>query len=209
MTNIYKITNIITGKSYIGATSKPVNVRWKQHVRDSRKDRCKFRSLYQAIRKYGKDNFEVRLIEITDDAETRERYWITFYDTFRNGYNDTLGGAGRSSVDEELVISTYERVLSKAKTAELLKLDKHTVYGILDKHSHEIRILKNIPNSKPVQQYTMDGEYVEWFESAGEAARKMIELGLSYGNSNSAGNRIRDVANGKMKSAYGYIWKFA
>jgi group I intron endonuclease len=209
MTNIYKITNTITGKAYIGATSKPVNARWKQHIHDSRKDRCKFRSLYQAIRKYGKDNFEVQLIEITDDAETRERYWITFYDTFRNGYNDTLGGAGRSFVDEELVISTYKRVSSKIKTAELLKLDKDTVHDILDKHSHEIRILKNVPNSKPVYQYTMDGERIEWFESSGEAARKIIKLGLSHGNSHSTGNRIRDVANGKMKSAYGYIWKFA
>lgn len=209
MTNIYKITNTITGKAYIGATSKPVDVRWKQHLRDSRKDRCKFRSLYQAIRKYGKDNFEVCLIEMTDNAEARERYWITFYDTFRNGYNDTLGGAGRSFVDEELVISTYKRVLSKAKTAELLKLDKQTVYDILGKHSHEIRILKNIPKSKPVHQYTMNGEYVEWFESAGEAARKIIASGLSHSNSNSVGNRIRDVANGRMRSAYGYIWKFA
>ena len=148
------------------------------------------------------------MIEITDDVETRERYWIAFYDTFRNGYNDTLGGVGRPSIDEELVISTYERVLSKAKTAELLKLDERTVHDILGKHSHEIRILKNIPNSKPVQQYTMDGEYVEWFESAGEAARKIIELGLSHANSNSTGNKIREVANGKMKSAYGYIWKF-
>ena len=51
MTNIYKITNTITGKAYIGATSKPVNVRWNQYVRDSRKDRCK--DTFGSLRDYG------------------------------------------------------------------------------------------------------------------------------------------------------------
>ena len=100
MTNIYKITNIITGKSYIGATSKPVNVRWKQHVRDSRKDRCKFRSLYQAIRKYGKDNFKFYIIEKCpeDILSEREIHYIKQYNSLshQEGYNLTPGGENTS-----------------------------------------------------------------------------------------------------------------
>lgn len=52
---IYKITNKINGKVYIGKTTKTVQERWKEHLRESRTERSENRPLYRAIRKYGVD----------------------------------------------------------------------------------------------------------------------------------------------------------
>lgn len=93
--SIYKSTNIITGESYIGFDSKWPR-RKKYHKRFSKKqDNIKF---YNAIRKYGWDNFEWSVIyESTDGKHTlnvMEKFFISEYDTFNNGYNSTLGGDG-------------------------------------------------------------------------------------------------------------------
>ena len=52
---------------------------------------CKF---HKALRKYGKDNFTQEIIEEVDDKllDEREIYWIRFYDSFKHGYNSTVGG---------------------------------------------------------------------------------------------------------------------
>lgn len=55
-----------------------------------------------------------------------------------------------------------------------------------------------ITQSKPIAQYTLDGEFVKSWPSAMEAQR---QDGFSRGN-------IWGVANGKRKQAYGYIWKY-
>lgn len=104
MAFIYKITNKINGKLYIGKTEETVEKRFKQHLSECNKDRCKNRPLYRAIRKYGKENFEVSLIEETDDPCNREVFWIEFYESFGNGYNATKGGDGSSYVDKDIVI---------------------------------------------------------------------------------------------------------
>ena len=74
---IYKITNNINGKIYIGKTNflKPED-RWKQHLREAKRKRCEKRPLYSAINKYGKDNFNFEVVEQTDNTEEREKFWI-------------------------------------------------------------------------------------------------------------------------------------
>lgn len=48
----------------------------------------------RAIHKYGKDKFHISLIEevSVEKLNEREKYWITYYDSYNNGYNLTLGG---------------------------------------------------------------------------------------------------------------------
>lgn len=71
---IYKITNKINHKMYIGKTNyaDPYD-RFKEHIRDSKKERCKNRPLYRAMNKYGLENFEFEVIEETACASDRER----------------------------------------------------------------------------------------------------------------------------------------
>ena len=91
---IYQHVNKINGKRYIGQTSQEPNKRWRDGKGYS--DSPKF---WEAIQKYGWDNFEHIIIEegnSQDWANEREIYWIAYYDTFNNddkGYNMTPGGS--------------------------------------------------------------------------------------------------------------------
>lgn len=88
---VYKITNRINGKIYIGQTVGKLEVRWKEHQRS--KDNAIF---HKAVHKYGAENFTVEQIDIAtsfDELDAKEKYWIAFYDSRRTGYNMTDGGS--------------------------------------------------------------------------------------------------------------------
>jgi group I intron endonuclease len=75
---VYKITNSINGHFYVGATTKPINVRFAQH--------CKNKNyqypLYNDILTHGPDSFAIEIIEICLDKQTmtiKELYWIKYY----------------------------------------------------------------------------------------------------------------------------------
>lgn len=207
MAYIYKITNLTNGKIYIGKTSESIEKRWKQHIRDSKKRKNEKRPLYDAMNKYGINNFKIETIEETSIPDKREVYWISFYNSYHNGYNATLGGDGKTRINYDLVINTYNKLKSQKLVAEKLGIDGQTVRRILKEKN--IPIIKNIPGSKKITQYDLEYNFIKNFNSAGEAAREIILMGLSKSNiSTSVGNRIRDCANGKLKTAYGFIWKF-
>lgn len=91
---IYKITNLINGKIYIGLTTLTVEQRWKIHVRDSKTND---KHLYKSIRKYGVDNFRVEKIDETNSFKILgelERKYIKEYQSTNpdKGYNLTAGG---------------------------------------------------------------------------------------------------------------------
>lgn len=82
MAFIYKITNDINQKIYIGKTERSIEERFKEHCREYRKERCEKRPLYAAMKKYGTEHFQVELVEETDNPEEREQYWIKFYNCY-------------------------------------------------------------------------------------------------------------------------------
>lgn len=87
---IYKVTNKINGKVYIGQ-SVDIGRRWRQHM--TAEDDNYF---HKAIQKYGVENFRWEVIEKCKkkDLDEREIYWIEYYDSFNKGYNCTKGGDG-------------------------------------------------------------------------------------------------------------------
>jgi group I intron endonuclease len=89
---IYKITNIINNKCYIGFTKNP-NKRKQQHL-SGRSISCY--KLHRAIKKYGKEAFSFELIyENMDRIHTltiQEPFYIQKYDSIKNGYNVSNGG---------------------------------------------------------------------------------------------------------------------
>jgi len=89
MIGIYKITNLINNKSYIGK-SLDIEHRFREHKAGIRSNI----HLQNSIKKYGIENFDFSIIEECDrdECSLRERYWIEFYDSFRSGYNSTTGG---------------------------------------------------------------------------------------------------------------------
>lgn len=93
---IYKHTNKINGKSYIGQTCQKPSRRWRNG--SGYKESVIF---YAAIQKYGFNNFTHEILEENLEtkalANEREQYWISYYHTWIydpkcNGYNSTQGG---------------------------------------------------------------------------------------------------------------------
>lgn len=93
---IYKYTGP-TGKVYIGQTIHPVNRR-AQHKRAETDS-----YFHRAIRKYGYDAFKYEIIvkissptkeQLHKELDKAEMFYIKVYDTFKNGYNQSLGGDG-------------------------------------------------------------------------------------------------------------------
>ena len=80
----------MNNKSYIGQTTRTIEERWSEHLKEARANRSNH-PIYRAIRKYGSENFTISLIEevSNDKLDMREKYWIQYYDTYKNGYNAT------------------------------------------------------------------------------------------------------------------------
>lgn len=97
---IYVATNIVDGKQYVGQTAswRSVSLRWQEHIQDSRDIRRMDWHLCRAIRKYGKDNFRVGIVEQCPDEllDDEEIYWIGKLDTYgKGGLNEVRGGKSR------------------------------------------------------------------------------------------------------------------
>jgi len=93
MSYIYSITHNTMGIVYIGMTTLPAEKRWKQHLYESRKKRP-YMDICYLIKERGEDKFTFDVIEEYDSSIVydRERYWIDYYDTYNNGYNNRRGG---------------------------------------------------------------------------------------------------------------------
>lgn len=95
---IYKITNLVNNKIYIGQVyNKSIDDRFNRHCNSANKTSKSY--LVRAIYKYGKENFKVEQIEecySISELNEREKYWIAYYNSTNSkiGYNLTPGGEG-------------------------------------------------------------------------------------------------------------------
>lgn len=212
MAYIYKIVNDINQKIYIGKTEFSIEKRFKEHCSNMNRPIYEKRPLYAAMRKYGKENFHIELIEETNNPEEREMYWIEYYRSFKNGYNATLGGDGKKYIDYDLVIATYKELGFISKTAEKLNISSDAVSMIL--HSNNISVLTaqeavSKANKKIINMYDLEGNFIKSFASATDAAKYLVENNLVNCQASTVRGHISSVCNGKRKTASGYKWKFA
>lgn len=211
MPYIYKITNDINNKIYIGKTRLSIEKRWKEHLNDYSKRRNEKRPLYDAMNKYGIEHFHIEEIEETNNPEEREKYWIEYYGSFKNGYNATIGGDGKPYIDRELVIKTYLELNTCKATASALGINEETVSKILKENNIAITSAQeyNKKNySKQVLMLSNQNTPLKTFSSLSDAARYLQTNNISKDkNLNGIVSHIGKVCNGKRKSAYGYKWK--
>ena len=213
---IYLIENKINDKKYVGKTYLTIQKRWGEHCRDSKRFD---RPLYRAIRKYGIENFSIKELEYCDNLEEREKYWISFYDSYYNGYNATLGGDGRSYFEysDEEVITKYKELLSINKTADFFNCRVETIRARLI--NNNIPILKNGNiysenrgqwQAKKVEQYSLEGEYIQSFPSLTAAALWLIDNNYTQAKVKHVSNNISKAAKGieGRKKCYNFIWKY-
>lgn len=150
---VYKITNSINKKAYIGITglARPI-LRWKKHILISKNKPLYltngvFRDLHQDMIDFGVASFTFEVLEECSSKVgfKREQYWIKLHNTFgENGYNKTAGGRGfngRTHSDE-----TKEKlsIINKGKFVG----EDNPMYG--KHHSQETKAKISAANKKTI-----------------------------------------------------------
>ena len=205
MAYIYKIENDINGKLYIGQTSFPLEVRLQRHITDSRKGLIN-RPLYAAMRKYGFEHFHISLIEEADNPNEREQFWINFYNTYKNGYNATIGGQGKAKIDKQEIYDIWVQN-NKCSMLELSKITGHDnqwLGVIIKSMGGEVENGKYWARKKQgktvLQLDKNTEEIIAEYECLADAERAMnVTVHKSH---------IGQVCNGKRKTTLGYKWRW-
>lgn len=211
MAYIYQITNDVNQKIYIGKTENSIEKRFKEHCWDAFRERNEKRPLYNAMRKYGVEHFHIELIEETNNPEEREVYWIEKKQSFKNGYNATIGGDGRKYIDYDLVVKTYQDLQNIKLVAKQLNHDESTISKILKEKNIDIKssiewMREN--RGKKVGQYDLNDNFIQSFDSRGLASKYLIDNHYTTSVAiDAVAGRIGQVCNGKRKTAYGFKWK--
>lgn len=142
---IYKITNKVNGKSYIGQTIQNVKERFYQHCAIKCSQAVLNMAIHRAINKYGKSNFTIEVIEEVESTNLndRERYWIKYYNSYNNGYNSTKGGQDKikmfKNLDAESIIKEYKSGKSLREIGRNFKVDKQTIKDLLVRNNIKLR----------------------------------------------------------------------
>lgn len=214
MAFIYKITNDINQKVYIGKTEKSIKERFKEHCRDYKYSRCEKRPLYAAMKKYGIEHFHVELVEETNNPEEREQYWIKFYNSYGStGYNATMGGDGKKYIDINKLIEAYNRLGTIVAVSQETGHSGYYIGRLLKQMGIQVTVAQEINKkkcSKQVAQCDKDThEQLKTFNSLIDAARYLQEKQISASkNTHGIAGHIGQVCNGKRKTAYGFYWEF-
>lgn len=154
---IYIIRNSINDKVYIGQTILSLEDRWKTHLKPSVSKQRGSYKIYNAMNKYGKENFYCELLEEDipiEELNNREIYYIEKYDSFENGYNSTKGGDGRfinKDYDIENILSQYKSGVSAIQIAKEYNVSHSTIDRIL--HVNNIKTRKD---GKKIFDYMLD-----------------------------------------------------
>lgn len=202
---IYLITNTINGLQYVGQSIDMVQ-RWSQH-KSTAKNVKETADLYQAMRKYGIENFTFKILEECDKSQLNEReiYWINYYDTFYHGYNMTHGGQGSYGwkYDPNEMKRLWDEGYSVKEIMNVLgcsqQLVSERLIGYKDYNNETARARNENYSSGKVYQYTLLGQYIQSFPSATVAAQQI---------NNSRNDTILACLQGRINSAYGFQWSW-
>ena len=199
---IYQIVNDINEKVYVGKTELTIEKRWKQHLRDSKKENIKNRPLYKAINKYGEEHFYISILEEcnTKDLSEREIYWVDKLEAFTKGYNATQGGDGKHYINDDEILRLYFEGHSCTEIKRLLKYDMGSIKKVLT---------DNNITTQDIQKHSIEVTYLP----VAKLDKDTLEILAVYSNSQKAeefnGNthHIADVCQKKRKTCKGYKWK--
>lgn len=213
MSKIYKIYNNINDKIYIGKTNSSIEERFKEHCSDCLKKEEEKRPLYNAMKKYGIENFFIEEIEdcLPELASEKEIYWIGFYNSYYNGYNATQGGDGKMLYNYSLIAERLKEHPYPKEIAKEFGCCVDTICTIAKnfniKINHRGQEL-NVNSKKAIKQFDKDNNYIQTFSSTVEAGKWIYENNKCSSLNSGVRSHISDCANGKRKSAYGYVWRY-
>lgn len=123
---IYKITNKLNNKVYIGQTVDP-HRRWKEHRNANRSKKA---YIHKIIQETGAEHFSFELIEETTNPLEREEFWIAYYKSNENGYNISIGRDGGQPAQLLKIITEYDNIASDLLYTKLTYNELHEKYGL-------------------------------------------------------------------------------
>ena len=202
---IYKITNLINNKIYIGQTVNSINFRWRDHKNTAfNKNSPEYTwPIHAAIRKYGIENFNIEEIEFCNNKilNDREIYWINYYNSYDQGYNATLGGLGHQKYNYEEIIYFYlNNNFSLKKTCQQFNVYDQVVYTALNSYGIDYKKLGQksgfASKNKPTRILLVEKNIIfSKITDIDKYFQKVVHP------------NVRRCLNGITKKAYGYHWK--
>lgn len=204
--NIYCIINDVNDKVYIGKTLLPITKRFQEHLRDAK--RFTDRPLYRAINKYGAEHFSISLLEEVEynELSAREQYWIAQKDSYKNGYNATLGGDGSVLYNYEEILDKFHSGMLVKELAEYFECDPQTIRKILSAAGEDTFENAKKKSSIAVKAIFPDNSERE-FASYSDAARWLIDEKFTTATAlPGVITNICRVANGERKSYLKIRW---
>lgn len=225
MIGIYKLTNVINNKYYIGQ-SKNIEKRLKSHISDSKRvnNQRGQTPLYDDMRFFGHDNFRLEILEECKENELdeKEKYYIEKYDAIndKKGYNQTKEAYGFKDpriIDEshspEIMEMHGRRIREwnlkqwqdpdyrekKSKELSELQIKRLKDPEYYNKKKADLKKATD-KKKKRIAQYDKQGNLIAVFNGMREAERAM---GVA---NDTIGKVCRGVKN--RKTAKGYVWKY-
>lgn len=202
---IYKITNNINQKPYIGKTVDSIQERWREHIYEAFSHHSYF-LIHQAMRKYGLDNFTIVELEqcSNDMLSEREQYWIKTINTHFEegyGYNMTHGGDGTLRYSDKQILELWNKGFSSGEIAKILGATPSTISIRLKSLVGEgaARQRRTEKNRKPVLQYDLSGNFIKAWNSVSEAEK---------GTNTSSGSITRCCKKERVMASNS-LWKYA
>lgn len=216
---IYMHTNLINGKKYVGQTCATLQARFGKN--GVRYKRCVL--FYNAIQKYGWDNFEHKILEdciyTQEEANKKEKYYIEKYKSMdrKYGYNLSSGGNEQNSLGipvfmynmngayvdmyESIADANRDLMISNGKISDCCRGNRKSAGGYMWSYNKEEKLGKYIrgTNSRPVYKYSLTGEFIKKYNTVVDVVN---ELNINKGG------HISSCCNGNRETAYGYQWRY-
>ena len=202
---VYKITNDVNDKVYIGRTAFTLKKRFAEHKNEATKDKI-HRPIYDAMREIGTDHFqitEIETVETEQEANEREMFWIDYYNSVLDGYNTTLGGVGKHYADYDAIYNLWQQGKSSIMIQQELKYDQHTIkvalesFGVTSKEIIQRRD-KSFGNKVEMLDKST-GTVLQTFDTITDAHAFLDKKRSGH---------ITQICQGKRKQAYGYKWRY-
>jgi group I intron endonuclease len=208
--SVYKITNVVNGKFYIGITGKGIAHRWRRHVYNA-KHKSKYGRLPAAILKYGKENFKVECLEVYPSPAEAKAAEVRIISELKPHYNATLGGDGTAghTLNEEARSKARERMLGSKLNLGRRWTDEQKLQMSLKLRG------RKAPQPTDLMQKTRADNCRK---RARETRRKVICIttGMQYESVSSAATAhglckttVSAICRKKRKAAYGIQFEFA
>lgn len=189
---IYKITNKINGKYYIGQTTQGIERRWKDHCKNSNKS-----AISLAIKKHGKENFFIESIVKCDSVEEmnkRETMCIKVLNSLApNGYNIEVGGKNRN--------------MAESTKKKLSKINKNTIppdrKGCTISKKHKLQISAKMKGVKKSESQIEKLKKTLALTGTSNKQVKCLNNGVVYKSMSEAANQLGLSALGVSRNARG------